>query len=120
MINSTNSEFENTHENELAYVLSKFNNDFIYNTVNESLSNKLRVYSYEAPNIINAFEQNFLLAKEEFPNNTNEITLVRNDTYSNIIKLLCDHYQLIINVDDGVDLFKVASSLYSLLVSSFQ
>ena len=80
MINSTNSEFENTHENELAYVLSKFNNDFIYNTVNESLSNKLRVYSYEAPNIINAFEQNFLLAKEEFPNNTNEITLVRNDT----------------------------------------
>ena len=36
MINSTNSEFENTHENELAYVLSKFNNDFIYNTVNES------------------------------------------------------------------------------------
>lgn len=120
MINSTNLEFEVSHENELAYVLSKFNNDFIYNTVNESLANKLRVYSYEAPNIINAFEQNFLLTKEEFPNNTNDIIFVRNETYSNIIKILCDNYQLVINIDDGVDLYKITSSLYSLLVSSFQ
>ena len=120
MINSTNTEFGGTHESELAYVLSKFNNDFIYNTVNESLANKLRVYDYEAPNIVIAFEQNFVLVKEEFPGNTDEITYVRNETYSNIIKILCDHYQLAINIDDDTDLFNITSVLYSLLVSSFQ
>lgn len=120
MINSTNSEFQATHENELAYVLSKFNSDFIYNIVNESLANKLRVYSYEAPNIINAFEQNFNITTNDYPDGINQIVSTRNDTYVNIIKLLCDNYQLVINVDDGVDLFLIASSLYSLLVSSFQ
>ena len=34
MINSTNSDYAITNNSELAYVLSKFNEDFIYNTVN--------------------------------------------------------------------------------------
>lgn len=120
MMNSSNSEYAISHENELAYVLSKFNSDYVYNTVIESLNTKLRSYGYSVPNIVNAFEQNFIVAKADFPNNTNEIVDVRNDTYANIIKILCDYYQLIYDDNDNQDIFTAASIMYSFLVSDFQ
>ena len=120
MINSTNSDYSVSHESELAYVLSKFNNDFIYTTVNESLGSRLRNYDFSSPNIVNAFEQNFIITKEEFPNNTSEIIDVRNDTYANIIRILCDYYNLVYNDNDSIDIYKSASLMYSFLISDFQ
>lgn len=121
MINSTNSDYAITHENELAYVLSKFNSDFVYNTITESLNSRLRVYGYNTPNIVNAFEQNFIAAKSDFPDNIGQITDIRNDTYTNIIKMLCDAHQIVFSDGDGIiDLFSAASIMYSFLVSNFQ
>lgn len=119
MMNSSNSEYAITHENELAYVLSKFENDFVYSTVIESLNNKLRNYSNSIPNIVNAFEQNFISIKADFPGDSAQIIDVRNDTYENIIRILCDSYQLVYNNDD-VDVYTAASTMYSFLVSDFQ
>lgn len=120
MINSTNSDYSVSHESELAYVLSKFNNDFVYTTVNESLGNRLRNVDYTSPNIVKAFEENFNITKEEFPDNIGEITDVRNETYANIIRILCDYYNLVYNDNDSLDIFKSASMMYSFLVSNFQ
>ena len=119
MINSTNSEYAISHESELAYILSKFNNDFIYNTLNESLTNKLRVNGFSLPNMVVAFEMNFENVKQNYPDCNDEIVEVRNTTYENIIQLLCDAYQLSINTDE-VDLYNISKVMYEILVSAFQ
>lgn len=120
MINSTNSDYAITNNSELAYVLSKFNEDFIYNTVNESIQNKLRNYEVPLPNIVMSFEQMFKNTLNDFPGGEDPIWKVREDVYTNIIKILCDHYQLIFDDNDNYDLYSSAMYMYSLLVSEFQ
>lgn len=120
MINSANTEFGITHDSELAYVLSKFNNDFIYITVLESLNNKLRCYESYLPNIVASFEQKLKVISSEYPDANNQIADVRNEVYSQIIRLLCDNYRLAFNDNDEFDKYTSAYYMYSLLVSDFQ
>lgn len=120
MINSTNTDYSVTHDNELAYVLSKFNDDFVYSTVTESIKNKLRNYEVPLPNIIISFEQMFKVTEGEYQGKSQEVMDTRQNVYQNIIRLLCDQYQLTFNDGDEKDIYTSAMYMYSLLVSNFQ
>lgn len=121
MINSNNSEFEVTKENELAYILSRFNQDYVYLTVNESLKNKLRNYSYTMPNLVAAMKQEFEAIKVNY-NNIPEISVAEEEAYRQIIQLVCNHYDLLCapSSEDSAEFYLIAFCLYDLLVSSFQ
>lgn len=120
MINSNNEEFALTNNSELSYILGKFNDEFIYNTVNESLNNKLRNYEISLPNVVMSFEQTFKSILEEYPGGQDYIWKQREEVYNNIIKILCDYYQLIFDDNDSYDIYTSAMYMYSLLVSNFQ
>lgn len=120
MINSTNSEFEVTQEKELAYILSKFNQDFVYLTVEESLKNKLRNYNSSMPNIVAALNQEFAEVKAKY-NNLPEISSVENEAYKQIISIICNRYDLVASDStDDTEYYLLAYCLYNLLVSNFQ
>lgn len=120
MINSTNADYAVTNNSELAYIFSKFNDDFIYTTVNESLNNKLRSYETSLPNAVISFEQMFKSTLEEYPGAQDPIWKLREDVFDNIIKILCDNYQLIFDDNDQYDKYTSAMYMYSFLVSDFQ
>ena len=120
MINSTNTDMTVTHDNELAYVLSKFNSDFIYTTVNESINSKLRTYNAPLPNLVISFETMLKQVLADYPEMSQQVSEVRVDVYEQIIKLLCNRYQLIFNDYDQFDIYTSAMYMYSLLVSDFQ
>ena len=120
MINPDNRELIITHDNEIAYVLSNFNEDFIYNTIMESLTMKIRFYDSLMLNIVRGYESMFKQILIEYPNNKEEILLKRTEVYTNILKILCDQYQLVYNDYDNYDLYTSVSYMYDLLVSSYQ
>lgn len=120
MINSANTDYEVTNDNELAYILSKFDIDYVYTTVTESLANKLRMYDMPLPNIVISFEHAFKQVEEDYPDSKQQIWTTREDVYNNIIRTLCDNYQLVFDDNDTYDKFTSAMYMYNFLVSNFQ
>lgn len=120
MLNSNNKELEITHDNELAYVLSKFSTDFIYVTVKESLNNTVHYYNNSTPNIVTGYETIFKQTLVEYPDAAQEINQKREEVYMNILKIICDNYQFIYQDWDTYDLYTSVSYIYSVFVSQFQ
>jgi hypothetical protein len=120
MINSENNELAVTHDNEIAYVLSKFGEDFIYNTVVEALSLRLHYYDLVMPNIVSGYETMFKQILLDYPDYKDDILGTRENVYLNILKILCDFYQLQYEDYDTYNLYSSVSYMYVLLVSGFQ
>ena len=120
MLNPDNKEYTVTHDNEVAYILSRFDDDFIYNTIDESINSisKLSVYR-SLPNIPAGYETNFKLYLTDYPESKTEILAKRNETYEHIIRILCDRYQLIYDDHDTYNIATSAVMMYNLLVSGF-
>ena len=120
MLNPENKEYTVTHDNEIAYILSRFDDDFIYNTIDESIKSIFQLSVYRSlPNIPAGYETNFKLYLTDYPDARNEILLKRNETYEHIIRILCDRYQLIYDDHDTYSIATSAVYMYDLLVSSF-
>lgn len=120
MIDSNNRELMVTHDNELAYILSKFNTDFIYVTVRESLNNTVQYFNNSMSNIVTAYETIFKQTLMEYPDASSEINQKREEVYLNILKIICDYYQFIYQDYDTYDLYTSTSYIYTVFVSQFQ
>lgn len=106
-------------DNQLAGVLSQFNDDYIIDVVKDSLNNRFRIYSLPSPNVVAAFETTFKQLTDGFSSNTDEILETRNRVYANIINVICDFYNLTFNNTDETDYYSAAYWLYDFLVSNF-
>lgn len=106
-------------DNQLAGILSQFDDDYIMDVVKDSINNRFRVYDLPSPNIVNAFEITFKQLTDGFSSNTSEIVGVRNNVYTNIINIICDYYDFTFNLQDNTDLYSIAYWLYEVFVSNF-
>lgn len=122
MLSPENRELSIVHERELTYILSKFNEDFIYTSVVESLNTRIRYYDQSIPNIVTGYEQMFKQILAEFPDSDyqSQILTTRENVYSNIIRILCNFYQMEYNDYDQGNLYTSAGLMYTLFVSGFQ
>lgn len=119
MFNSNSLIYNFASENELAVVLGHFSQDYITTIVQTNLDNRLRIYNGKIPNAVYSIEQDFKATKENYPDSITDIEYCRGTTYSNIISILCNYYDLEITRSDNTDLYSVAFILYRLLVSDF-
>ncbi len=121
MISPEKQGFVITHESEVSYVLSKYNQDFIYSTTMESLRNRIRFLDQRIPNLVVNLEDNFNLNKQEY-NNLPVIDEVRQEVYEQIIKIICDFNR--VSFDDTMlekpDIYLSAMCMYEFFISSFQ
>lgn len=108
-------------ENELAEVLSHYSSEFIFSIVNEAMKNRfLNVPIAAIPNVVGAWEQNFKAIIAKYGSESKELVLqVRNDTYDEIIEMICKEFGLNFTIDDSIDKYSAAFHLYSLLVCNF-
>lgn len=110
-------------ENEISTILSHFDSDYIFNIIKDNASKKFDYYQMNIPNIVAAFEQHFKQLKLIYysPEDIENIEYVRNETYREIIKILCDSYNLEFNTDiDIQDLYSSAFYLYDFLISNYK
>lgn len=106
-------------DNQLAGILSQFNDDYIMDIVKDSLNDRFRLYNLPHPNIIVAFENTFKHLTDGFSSSTDEIALTRRRVYLNIIEFICNYYGFSFDNNDDTDYYSVAYWLYDFLVSNF-
>lgn len=106
-------------DNQLAGILSQFDDDYIVDVVKDSLNNRFRIYSLPSPNVVAAFEATLKQLTDGFSSNTDEILDTRKRVYENIIAVICDFYNLTFNENDETDYYSAAYWLYDFFVSNF-
>lgn len=119
MFDSNSLIYNFASENELAVVLGHFSQDYITTIVQTNLDNRLRIYNGKIPNAVYSIEQDFKATSENYPDSLTDIEYCRGTTYSNIISILSNYYDLEITIPENTDLYSVAFILYRLLVSDF-
>ena len=106
-------------DNQLAGILSQFNDDYIMDIVKESIENRFRLYSLPSPNVVAAFEMQFKQLTDGFESYTDEIMTARKRVYINIINTICDYYDFEFNNSDETDYYSAAYCLYNFFVCRF-
>ena len=115
---SSNSANTNV-DNMLASILSKFDTTYINDVIDNSIMIKFRLFNQGLPNMVYAYEQQFISLSDGFSSNKDDIQQTRFDTYINIINKLCNAYNLQFNQSDSTDYYSAAFYLYDFLVSNF-
>lgn len=108
-------------ENELSEVLSHYNSEFIFSIVDEAMKKRfLTVPLTAVPNVVGAWEQNFKAIMATYGSESHaEVMRVRNETYDEIIEMICKEFGLNFTIDDSIDKFSAAFHLYNLFVCNF-
>lgn len=106
-------------EGEIAELLSKFNTDYIIDTITTNINNRFQYNTLILkPNIISSFELNFKDLVSTYPSDAENIMQVRYETYQNIINIICNAFNLQYNGNDP-DRFSLAYNLYDFLISGY-
>lgn len=122
MHNTTNGEIlTNVNiDNMLGSILSNFDSKYIIDIVRDSINMRFRPFNVGMPGI-NAFEQNFqnIINSLGDYNQKQRVYEVREQTYQEVIRVLCEYYNLSYNPDENIDIYSVAYYMYDFLVANF-
>ena len=104
----------------LASVLSNFDSNYITHIVSDSLEMKFRPYSNSLPGVY-SIESTFnnLLNNIEEPGARQNILEVRENTYLEIIDIICKYYDIQFNPSEDIDLYSAVYWIYNFFVSDF-
>ena len=119
--NANSQAFNVATENELAEVLSHYSSEFIFSIVDKAMKSRYEGMPLASkPNVVDAWEQNFKAIIAQYgQGSTMEVYHVRNETYREIIDIICKEFGLNFTIDDSIDLYSAASHLYNLFVCGF-
>ena len=117
----TNSDiYQVNAERDISVILSRFNTQYIYDCIDNALSQKNNAqFIIPNPNLVRSIEDNFIIMKQNFPDDINNISACREETYNEIINYLCSKFNLNFNDNDEVDLYSTAYYLYDFLVANY-
>lgn len=105
------------NEYELLEAIRHFDSDYIFSVINDKINNINYLGVLEDPNMVDAIERNFKIMQDTYTGDTQNIKIIREQLYLQIIDLLCSRFNLQYNtVDPNIDLYTAAKYLYEFLV----
>lgn len=109
------------NESELAVVLSHYSSEFVFSVMEDAVTrNQNEVAIVPMPNIVGAWEANFKVIYDNYgTEGSQEISRVREETYREIIGYICRKFQLNFTIDESVDLFSAAFTMYEFFVCGY-
>lgn len=106
-----------SNEYNVSEILAHFGNEYTMHALEDKLEHIDYTSSLIEPNFVGAYESNFKLMEEEYPGDSVNIRSVRDEVYRDIIRILCNRFNLEFNtVDDTIDVYTAAYYLYDFLV----
>lgn len=112
-------EYEINNEYTITELLSHFDSNIILDIMKDKLENT----TYSAlgnTNIVASFEENFKMMKERFIGDDQNIQIVRNRVYADIISIICEKFQINFEFrDDTINLYTAAFYAYDFFVANF-
>ena len=107
----------------IAVLLSNFDSNYILSAVEESLNLKFRPFNTGSPNFVDILERQFIASLDAAPDYKDQVLDVKDETYQEIIKIICNYYNLTFtgSFDDisPSELYGIASVLYNIFVANF-
>ena len=107
----------------IAVLLSNFDSNYILSAVEESLNLKFRPFNTGSPNFVDILERQFIASLDAAPDYKDQVLDVKDETYQEIIKIICNYYNLTFtgSFDDisPSELYGIASILYNIFISNF-
>ena len=111
--------YEISSEFNITEILGHFDSNYIFDIINDKLNSMDFSSILEEPNVVVSFEENFKMMNENFPGDTENIKMIRQQVYTDIINILCRHFNLQFNEDDdNIDRYTLAFYLYDFLISN--
>lgn len=105
------------NEYNISELLAHFGSEYVIHALEDKLEHINYASSLIEPNFVSAYENNFKLMEENFPGDSQNIRSVREEVYREIIRILCNKFNLSFNtVDDTINLYTAAYYLYDFLV----
>lgn len=114
-----NSDYTVVSNNEAASIICRFTPTMIEDIIREALNTKFTDYSYNCYNLVDTLETNYQMAVNGMGEYSSDIMRDRHDNYIRIINMVCNAHNLQYVYDDNHDVYTVATSLYSLLISEY-
>jgi hypothetical protein len=109
--------YEISNEYDIANILAHFDSNYIFDVIEDKLEKISFATTLPEPNIVSAFETNFNIMYEEYPGDNQNIKMIREQVYRDIIKILTGKFNLSFNTtDDTIDLYTAARYLYDFVV----
>lgn len=108
-------------ENEITVMMSHFSTDYIFDIIKDNIESQYTCYKLGTiPNIVSSFEQYFkyCLTMYTSDEDVKKIHETRNETYSEIIRIICQYFNFYFNANQE-DLFTAAFNLYDFFISNF-
>lgn len=107
-------------ERDVSVILSRFNTQYIYDCIDNAIYLKNNAqFITTNPNLVRSLEDNFIVMKQQFPDDIDNIVECRDETYNEIIQYLCSKFNLRFNNNDDIDLYSAAYYLYEFTVSNY-
>lgn len=107
----------------LGTILGNFSSDYILHVVGDSLNMKFRPFSDEMPNICDILERQFAAVYANAPDYQDQISYTRSETYEEIIKIICNYYNLEFTLPfediEPNELYGIARTMYDIFISRF-
>ena len=107
----------------LGTILGNFSSNYILHVVGDSLGLRFRPFSDEMPNICDILERQFAAIYANAPDYTAQVSYTRDETYQEIIKIICNYYNLeftgIFEDLQPDELYGIARTLYDIFVSRY-
>ncbi len=107
----------------LGTILGNFSSDYILHVVGDSLNLRFRPFSDEMPNICDILERRFAAVYANAPDYIDQISYTRDETYQEIIKIICNYYNLqftgVFEDLQSNELYGIARTLYDIFVSRY-
>ena len=109
--------YDITNEYNLSEMLEHFDSEYIFDVINNKLNNIDFASILPEPNITISFENTFKAWDEKYPGDTDNVRLIREQVYTDIINAICNRFNLRFNAeDDNINRFTAAYYLYDFLV----
>ena len=104
-------------EYNLTEMLEHFDSNYVMDVINNKIDNINYASVLAEPNMVVSLEEEFKIMYERFPGDEQNTKQIREQLYEDIIKLLCDRFNLQFNEDDdNIDRFTAAFYLYDFLI----
>lgn len=115
-----NKIYEIQANNQLSVILSQFDANFIMDVIEDTITMRLNNFDLmPAPNAVQAFESNFLLLYDNYPNEQENIDDSRERAYREIIGIICNRFKLQFEEQINISLYTLAYYLYDFFISKF-
>lgn len=104
-------------------ILSNFDSDYIKHVIQDSLRLKFRPFSDPMPNYVDIYRRQFISILEAGPDYRDEILKVEQETYQEIIQMICQFYGLSFTSSfDNIspdNTYTIAHTMYDVFISRF-